>query len=75
MKYVLCTSEDWISRGRLDHTIRDDRDDEGQELFISMEGVSYREPEVIAKKIITHVRKFIVLSAGPQQYDYRESSF
>ena len=34
MKNLLCTREDWISRGRLDHTIRDDRDDEGQDLFI-----------------------------------------
>ena len=36
MKDILCTRKDWISRGRLDHTIRGDRDDEGQELFISM---------------------------------------
>ena len=28
MKDVLCTWEDWVSRGRLDHTMRDDRDQE-----------------------------------------------
>ena len=39
MTDVLCTREGWISRGRLDHTMRDDRYEEGQELFISMEGV------------------------------------
>ena len=38
MEDVLCTRKDWISSGRLDHTVLDDRDDEGQELFISMEG-------------------------------------
>ena len=33
MKDVLCTREDWISRGRLDYTIWDDHDEEGQELL------------------------------------------
>ena len=65
MKDVLCTRKDWISSGRLDHTVLDDRDDEGQELFISMEGVSYREPEVTAKQILTHVRKFPIYLLAP----------
>ena len=55
---LLCTREDWILRGRLDHTIRDQRDNEGQELFFSMEGVALRKPSVISKKIMHHVKKF-----------------
>ena len=58
MKDVLCTREDWIFRGRLYYTMHDHRDNEGQELYISMEGVPLREPEVIAKKIMLHVKKF-----------------
>ena len=60
--------EDWTIRGRLYHTIQDQRDNEGQELFISMEGVALREPSVISKKIMHYVS---VLSAGPQQYDWK----
>ena len=57
MKLFVCTREDWISRGRLYYTIQDHRDNEGQELYISMEGVPPWEPEV-AKKIMIHVKKF-----------------
>ena len=66
-KDLLCTEEDWISRDRLYYTIHDHRDNEGQELYISMDGVhlpcyyivssgSLREPEVIAAKIMIHVK-------------------
>ena len=72
---LLCTREDWILRRRLGHTISDQRDSEGQELFISMEGVALREPSVISKKIMHHVKDVPVLSAGSQQHDYRENSF
>ena len=65
MKDVLCARKDWISRGRLDHTMRDDCDEEGQEPFISMEGVSYSEPEVTAKQILTHVRRFLIYLLAP----------
>ena len=65
MKDVLCTWEDWVSRGRLDHTMRDDRDQEGQALYITMEGVTYREPEVTANKLLYHVRKFPTYLLGP----------
>ena len=65
MKDVLCTREDWISRGRLDYTIWDDHDEEGQELFISMEGVSYREPDVTAKQLLFHVKKFPIYLLAP----------
>ena len=65
MKDVLCTREDWISSGRLDYTIWDDHDEEGQELFISMEGVSYLEPDVTAKQLLCHVRKFLIYLLAP----------
>ena len=65
MTDVLCPREDWISSGRLDYTIRDDHDEEGQELFISMEGVSYREPDVTAKQLLYHVRKFPIYLLAP----------
>ena len=65
MKDVLCPREDWISSGRLDYTIRDDHDEEGQELYISMEGVSYREPDVTAKQMLYHVRKFPIYLLAP----------
>ena len=58
MKDVLCTREDWIFRGRLYYTMQDYRDNEGQELYISMEGVSLQDPEVIAKKIILPLKNF-----------------
>ena len=64
-KDLLCTREDWISRGRLDYTIRDDHDEEGQELFFSMEGVSYREPSVNAKQLLYHVEKFPIYLLAP----------
>ena len=58
MKDVLCTREDWIIRGRHYYTIPDHRDNEGQELYISMENVPLRESEVIATKIILHLKIF-----------------
>ena len=58
MKDVLCTREDWIFRGRLYYTMQDYRDNEGQELYISMEGVSLREPVVIGKKMMLHLKNF-----------------
>ena len=45
--------------------MRDDLNEEGQELFISMEGVSYREPNVTAKQILYHVRKFLIYLLVP----------
>ena len=66
MKDVLYTREDWILRGRLYYTIPEHRDNEGQELYISMEGVPLREPEIIDN---TPSEEFSELSAGGQQYD------
>ena len=39
-------------------------DDEGQELFISMEGVPLREPEITAKQIITQLKNFSIYLLG-----------
>ena len=39
-------------------------DDEGQELFISMEGVPLWEPEITAKKIITQLKNFPIYLLG-----------
>ena len=50
MKDVLCTKEDWISGGRIYYTIPEHRDNEGQELYISMEGVPLWEPEVTQRR-------------------------
>ena len=65
MEDVLCTWKDWESRGRLDHTMRDDCDHGGQLLYISMEGVAYRDPEVMANKLLYHVRRFPNYLLGP----------
>ena len=65
MEDVLCTREDWVSRGRLDDTIRDDRDSEGKLLYITMEGVAYREPESVANQLLHHLKKFPVYLLGP----------
>jgi hypothetical protein len=46
MKDVLCTREDWISRGRIEDTIRDDLDFEGRPVYITMEGVAYRASRI-----------------------------
>ena len=58
MKDVLCTREDWMSRGTNHYTMPEYYDEEGQELFISMEGIPLRDPEIIAKQIITQLKNF-----------------
>ena len=65
MEDVLCTWKDWESRGRLDHTMRDDCDHEGKLLYITMEGVAYRDPEVMASKLLYHVKRFPNYLLGP----------
>ena len=52
MKDVLCTRTDWAKIGRLCYPTPEYYDEQGQELFISMEGAPIREPEIIAKQII-----------------------
>ena len=64
MKDVICTKEDWILRGRLYYRIPEHRDNEGQELYISMEGVPLREPEITVKQIILQLHKFPIYSLG-----------
>ena len=64
MKDVLCTREDWMSRGRLYYTMPENYDNEGQELFISMEGVPLWEPEITAKQIITQLKNFPIYLLG-----------
>ena len=52
--------------------MRDDCDEEGQELSISMEGVSYSEPDVTAKQILYHVRKFLIYLLVPSNMILRK---
>ena len=47
-KDVLCTRQDWAKIGRLCYAMPEHYDEQGQELFISMEGAPLREPEIIA---------------------------
>ena len=65
MEDVLCTCEDWASRGRLEDTMRDDCDSEGRLLYITMEGVAYRDPETAANQLLHHLKKFPVYLLGP----------
>ena len=65
MEDVLCTCEDWVSRGRLEDTMRDDCDSEGRLLYITMEGVAYRDPETAANQLLHHLKKFPVYLLGP----------
>ena len=68
MEDVLCTCDDWVSRGRLEDTMRDDRDSEGKLLYITMEGVAYRDPETAANQLLHslhHLKKFPVYLLGP----------
>ena len=39
-------------------------DSQGQELYISMEGAPLREPEIIAKQIICHLKNFPIYLLG-----------
>ena len=55
---VLCTKSDWARISRLYHTMPEYYDEQGQELFISMEGAPLREPEIIAKQIILQLNNF-----------------
>ena len=57
-KDVLCTRKDWAKISRLYYTMPAHYDEQGQELFISMEGAPLREPEIIAKQIILHLNNF-----------------
>ena len=52
VKDVLCTRTDWAKIGRLYYLMPAHYDEQGQELFISMEGAPIREPEIISKQII-----------------------
>ena len=54
-KDVLCTRKDWAKIGRLCYAMPEHYDEQGQKLFISMEGAPLREPEIIAKQIILQV--------------------
>ena len=65
MEDILCTCEDWVSRGRLEATMRDDRDSEGRLLYLTMEGVAYRDPETAANQLLHHLKKFPVYLLGP----------
>jgi hypothetical protein len=65
MKDVLCTREDWISRGRIEDTIRDDLDFEGRPVYITMEGVTYRAPETAASRLLQGLKKYPVYLLGP----------
>ena len=58
MKDVLCTRTDWAKIGRLYSSMPEYYDEQGQELFISMEGAPLREPEIIAKQIILQLNNF-----------------
>ena len=71
---VLCTRTDWVKIGRLYYLMPEDYDEQGQGLFISMEGAPLREPEITAKQRILQL-KFSYLFAGHQQYDDWENSF
>ena len=57
-KDVLSTRTDWARIGRLYHTMPEYFDEEGQELFISMEGAPLWEPEIIAKQLILQLNNF-----------------
>ena len=58
MKDVLCTRTDWAKLGRMYSTMPEYYEEQGQELFISMEGAPIREPEIIAKQIILQLNNF-----------------
>ena len=55
---VLCTKSDWARIGRLYHTMPEYYDEQGQELFISMEGAPIREPAIIAKQLTLQLNNF-----------------
>ena len=58
VKDVLCTKTDWLKIGRIYHTMPEYYDEQGQELYISMEGAPLREPENIAKQLILQLNNF-----------------
>ena len=64
MKDVLCTRQDWASIGRLYYKMLEYYDEQGQELFISMEGAPFREPEITAKQIILQLNNFPIYLLG-----------
>ena len=64
MKDVLCTKGDWMQHGRNYFTMPDLHDSEGHELYISMEGIPLREPEVTATQIIRQLKIFPIYLRG-----------
>ena len=64
MKDVLCTRQDWASIGRHYYAVPEYYDEQGQKLFVSMEGAPLREPEIIAKQIILQLNNFPIYLLG-----------
>ena len=64
MKDVLCIRRDLMKCGRIYYTMTDLHDSEGKELYISMEGIPLREPEVTAKQIIRQLKNSPIYLLG-----------
>ena len=57
-KDILCTRSDWINQGRDPLTMADQRDLDGHEVFINIQGVAIHTPVTNAELIIRKVRQF-----------------
>ena len=64
MKDVLCTRQDWASIGRHYYAVPEYYAEQGQKLFVRMEGAPLREPEIIAKQIILQLNNFPIYFLG-----------
>ena len=58
MKDVICTTSDWISRGRGPRTITDHLDGDGHETFITKDGIPIQDPARKAMVLIHKVQRF-----------------
>ena len=57
-KDILCTRSDWISMGRDPTTIADQRDLNGHEVFVNLQGVPVHTPNTNAEWSIRKIREF-----------------
>ena len=57
-KDILCTRSDWISMGRDPTTIADQRDMNGHEVFVNLQGVPIHTPNINAEWTIRKIQEF-----------------
>ncbi len=65
MKDVLCTRSDWVNQGRGPSTLDDFWYADGDEKFITIEGIQLRDPVHKAENVLQRVQRFLTYLLKP----------